>query len=114
MAGEILEPEFFQVIPDCGSDYDLPFSISLSPTVARIGCKAIKAVYWAGYSISNVPPDLAAACLELASWNFSRYRGRRVGMTGNVRGSGKEGEHFEMSIPENVKGLLEAYRRKLI
>jgi len=24
-----------------------------------------------------------------------------AGLTGNVRGTGKEGEHFEMSIPEN-------------
>jgi hypothetical protein len=35
-------------------------------------------------------------------------------MTGNIRGAGKEGEHFEMSIPENVKQLLEPYRRKTI
>ena len=61
-----------------------------------------------------VPADLASACLELASWNMNRYRGRRIGMTGNVRGTGKEGEHFEMSMPENVKDLLEPYRRKTI
>jgi hypothetical protein len=113
--GEIIEPIYYNVIPDCGTDYDLPFSISLSPVLKRYrGLTAVKAVYWAGYSSGKEPPDLAAACLELASWNFSRYRGRRVGMTGNVRGSGKEGEHFEMAMPENVKGLLEAYRRKLI
>jgi len=61
-----------------------------------------------------VPSDLSAACLELASWNMNRYRGRRVGMTGNIRGAGKEGEHFEMSMPENVKLLLEPYKRKTI
>jgi len=47
-------------------------------------------------------------------WNFNRYRGKRVGMTGNIRGAGKEGEHFEASMPENVKALLEPYRRKTI
>jgi len=45
---------------------------------------------------------------------MNRYRGRRIGMTGNVRGTGKEGEHFEMSMPENVRSLLEPYRRKTI
>jgi hypothetical protein len=62
----------------------------------------------------DVPADLASACLELAAWNMNRYRGRRIGMTGNVRGTGKEAEHFEMSLPENVRGLLEPYRRKTI
>jgi hypothetical protein len=123
----IIEPEFYRVLPDCGTDIDIPFSVELSPAVARLGCKAIKVVYWAGYVCKEqlamskeqrkknvVPADLAAACLELASWNMNRYRGRRVGMTGNIRGAGKEGEHFEMSMPENVKQLLEPYRRKVI
>ena len=114
-AGEIVEPEFYSVIPDCGTDDDIPFSLSLSPAFRRVrGLSAIKAVYWAGYAAGKVPADLASACLELASWNMSRYRGRRIGMSGNIRGTGKEGEHFEMSMPENVRGLLEAYRRKTI
>ena len=131
--GEILEPEFYNVVPDCGNDYDLPFSLSFSPALKRYsGLSAVKVVYWAGYGMSNdelgmrneretkknrfpvVPGDLAAACLELASWNMNRYRGRRVGMSGNIMGAGKEGEHFELSMPENVKALLEPYRRKVI
>ena len=113
--GEILEPEFYSIVPDCGTDYDLPFSLSLSPALRRYkGLSAVKIVYWAGYVPNKVPSDLAAACLELASWNLNRYRGRRVGMTGNIRGAGKEGEHFEMSMPENVRSLLEPYRRKTI
>jgi hypothetical protein len=113
--GEIVEPEFYRVIPDCNTDIDLPFSIEFSPALQRYrGLSAVKAVYWAGYSKGAVPADLAAACLELASWNMNRYRGRRVGMTGNIKGAGKEGEHFEMSMPENVKLLLEPYRRKTI
>ena len=113
--GEILEPDFYNVIPDCGTDEDIPFSLSLSRALERYqGLSAIKAVYLSGYSVGNVPPDLASACLELAAWNMNRYRGRRIGMTGNVRGTGKEGEHFEMSMPENVRSLLEPYRRKTI
>jgi hypothetical protein len=112
---EILEPELYEVLPDCGSDEDVPFCLSLSPALKRYrGITAIKVIYQAGYSVGDVPGDLAAACLELASWNMNRYRGRRIGMTGNVRGTGKEGEHFEMSMPENVRTLLEPYRRKTI
>jgi hypothetical protein len=113
--GEIIEPEFYSVVPDCGTDEDIPFYLSLSPALKRYGnLQAIKAVYWAGYASGKVPPDLASACLELTSWNLNRYRGRRVGMTGNIKGAGIQGEHFEMSIPENVRTLLEPYRRKTI
>jgi hypothetical protein len=78
------------------------------------GLSAIKAVYRAGYACGEAPPDLASACLELAAWNMSRYRGRRIGIIGSVRGSGKDGEHLEASMPENVRGLLEPYRRRTI
>jgi len=117
---EIIEPDFYNVVPDCGIDYDIPFSIELSPAVTKLRCKTFKVIYWSGYSTNNqnneseVPADLAAACLELASWNMSRYKGRRVGMTGNIKGAGVQGEHFEMSIPENVRILLEPYKRRVI
>jgi len=110
-----IEPQFYRVIPDCGTNDDIPFCLSLSRALLRHrGLYAFKAVYVAGYGVGNVPPDLASACLELAAWNMNRYRGRRIGMTGSVRGSGRDGEHFEVSMPENVKALLEPYRRKLI
>jgi hypothetical protein len=64
--------------------------------------------YWTGYELEEVPADLAAACFELAAWNMSRYRGKRIGITGGV------GEHLEASMPENVRLLLEPYRRKTI
>ena len=113
--GEVLEPEFYGTTPDCGTDEDLPYNLILSPALQRYrGLSAVKVVYWAGYAFGKVPPDLASACLELAAWNMSRYRGRRVGMTGNIRGAGKEGEHFEMSMPENVRSLLEPYKRRVI
>ena len=113
--GEILEPDFYNIVPACGTDEDIPFSLSLSPALQRYrGIAAIKAVYWAGYAPGNVPADLASACMELATWNINRYRGRRIGMTGNIRGSGRDGEHFEPTMPENVRSLLEPYRRKVI
>ena len=112
---EILEPDFYSVIPECGSDEDWPYALSLSPAYKRFrNLQTIKVMYWAGYPQNKVPPDLASACMELAAWNMNRYRGRRIGMTGNVRGSGRDGEHFEMSTPENVRSLLEPYRRKTI
>ena len=112
---EIIEPEFYSTVPDFGDDIDLPFSLSLSPVLKRCrGINALKAVYWAGYAHNKVPFDLSSACYELATWNLNRYRGRHIGFTGNVKGKGREGQHFEMSIPENVRALLEPYRRKVI
>ena len=112
---ELIEPDFYQVLPDCGTDFDLPFALSFSPALKRLrGLQALKVVYFSGYTQGRVPADLASACMELAAWNMNRYRGRRIGLTGNIRGNGKEGEHFELSMPENVKGLLEPYRRKTI
>jgi hypothetical protein len=110
MAGEILEPEFYGIIPDCSLDNDIPFAISLSPALKLYNnFTAIKAVYYAGYPFGKIPADLSAACLELASWNLNRYRGKHIGMTGNTKT-----EHLELSIPENVKQLLEPYKRRTI
>jgi len=112
--GEKLVSEYYRIIPDCGTEIDLPFTIELSPAVKRLQITEIKVSYWAGYALENIPADIASACMELAIWNMNRYRGRRVGLTGNIRGVGKEGEHFENTMPENVKALLEPYKRKTI
>jgi len=113
--GEIVEPELYNVIPDCGTNEDIPFNLSLSPAMQKYrGLSALKAVYRAGYVQGKAPPDLVSACLELAAWNFNRYKGRRIGVTGNIKGAGIQGEHFELSMPENVKVLLEPYRRRVI
>jgi len=112
---EFIEPEFYQVIPDCGTDIDLPFALSFSPALKRLqSIQTLKVVYLSGYQQGKIPADLASACFELAAWNLNRYRGRHIGFTGNVKGKGREGQHFEMSMPENVKTLLEPYRRKTI
>ena len=106
---------FYYWLPDMGIDEDIPFSLVIKPPLRYSPCKILyKVRYLAGYDIRQAPPDLTSACLELAAWNMSRYKGRRIGMTGNVRGSGKDGEHLEMSMPENVRTLLEPYSRKVI
>ena len=122
----------------------IPFELLLSPSLKPYQLKLIKVIYSACYQIRNdlvsshsleqqdkdcgqdnfsfltshsslaVPANLSAACLELASWNFNRYKGKRIGMSGNIRGAGIQGEHFEISMPENVKALIEPYRRKTI
>jgi hypothetical protein len=118
---ELTEPELYSLLPEPereGEDWpglDIPHTLRLSPALGRLpGLIAFKAVYRAGYGYGEAPADLASACLELAAWSMSRYRGRRIGMTGNVRGSGKDGEHLEASMPENVRLLLEPYRRRVI
>jgi hypothetical protein len=111
----LVDPKHYYCIPDEGIHEDIPFSLVLRPplrlTQEEMG---IQVRYLAGYSMGKAPADLASACLELAAWNMSRYRGRRIGMTGNVRGSGKDGEYLEPSMPENVRLLLEPYRRRTI
>ena len=110
--GEVLEPQFYNLIPDSGTSIDIPFSVELSPVLGRVRwLRAIHISYMAGYEFNAVPADLEAACLEMAAWNMGRYRGKRIGMTGSVR---KDGDRWEMAMPENVRGLLEPYRRKVI
>jgi hypothetical protein len=118
---ELVEPELYAILPEPEPETedwpgpDIPHTLRLSPVLGRLpGLMAFKVVYRAGYTPGKAPADLASACLELAAWNMSRYKGRRIGMTGNVRGSGKDGEHLETSMPENVRLLLEPYRRRVI
>jgi hypothetical protein len=111
----IVEPDLYHTIPECGEIEDIPFSLSVSPAIRLVRkLSGLKVHYRAGYSPGKAPADLASACMELAAWNMSRYRGRRIGMTGNIRGSSKDGEHLEASMPENVRCLLEPYRRRTI
>jgi hypothetical protein len=111
----LVDPKHYYCLPDEGIHEDIPFSLDLRPPY-RLALEemGIRVRYLAGYSPGKAPADLASACLELAAWNIARYRGRRIGMTGNVRGSGKDGEHLEASMPENVRLLLEPYRRRTI
>jgi hypothetical protein len=117
----LVDPKHYYCLPDEGIHEDIPFSLVLRPPF-RLSREemGIRVRYLAGYvpgkagTPNGVPSDLASACLELAAWNMARYRGRRIGMAGNVRGSGKDGEHLEASMPENVRLLLEPYQRRMI
>jgi hypothetical protein len=95
---EILEDDLYHTIPDCGTADDLPCCLSINPAVRLVrGEAAVRVHYRAGYVPGRVPADLASACLELAAWNMARYRGKRIGITGAVRGKGADGEHLESS-----------------
>jgi hypothetical protein len=114
-----VDPKHYYCIPDEAVFEDLPFSLVLRPPFKLPrGEMGIKVRYMAGYAVGKSPADLASACLELAAWNMARDRGRRIGITGNVRGAKgglkSDGEHLEMSMPENVRLLLEPYRRRTI
>jgi hypothetical protein len=118
--GEPLEPDLYEVIPGLEEEpgeapEDCRYSLVLSQALRyKPGYEAYKVVYRAGYACGEAPADLASACFELAAWNMARYRGKRIGITGNVRGSGRDGEHLEASMPENVRLLLEPYIRRVI
>ena len=112
---EIIEPDFYKIVPYEKSLENIPYMVIFSPAILRLkSLAAYRVIYRSGYRVGDVPDDLQAACMELAAWNLNRYRSKRIGMTGNIKGSVKEGEHFEMSMPENVRTLLEPYRRKTI
>jgi hypothetical protein len=105
-----LEADLYHTIPERGELEDIPFCLSVSPALGLVReLSGLRVHYRAGYVPGKVPPDLASACLELAAWNMSRYRGRRIGITGNVKG-----DRLEPSIPEQVRELLEPYRRRVI
>jgi hypothetical protein len=106
--------ELYHTIPNCKSNEDIPFLLSMNPAARQPLTVQFKVLYIAGYACGKAPADLASACLELAAWNFTRYRGRRIGTSGAVRGKGAEAEHLEQQMPEQVKLLLEPYRRVLI
>jgi len=142
--GTLIEPAFYRPMVGNGYNEEMIFELLMSPSLKPYEYEYINVTYIAGYvtksndqlAMSNeekdkskgdiyeripdrnlplaVPEDLVAACLELAAWNFNRYKGRRIGMSGNIRGAGVQGEHFELSMPENVRSLIEPYRRKTI
>ena len=108
--GDILDPKYYRVIPDCGSNENFQYSVEFSKELRKWRwLQSIKFVYEAGYSCEDVPQDLASACLELAAWNMSRYKGKRIGVITSTKADG-----LEMAMPLQVRELLEPYRRKTI
>ena len=112
--GRLIELEFYRPMVGNGYNEEMIFELLLSSSVRLYEYSFVNVNYIAGYERGSVPEDLSAACLELSSWNFNRYKGKRIGMSGNIKGAGVQGEHFELSMPENVKVLIEPYRRKTI
>jgi uncharacterized phiE125 gp8 family phage protein len=95
----IVDPELYHTLPECGEMEDIPFCLSVTPAVRLVReTTGLRVLYRAGYAAGRVPADLASACVELAAWNLNRYRGQQL----------------EGSMPENIKTLLEPYRRKTI
>jgi hypothetical protein len=112
---ELAEPGLYDLLPELeageGPGPDIPHALRISPALGRLpGLAGFKA----GYSTGMTPADLASACLELAAWNLERYRGRYRGRRIGVTGNAKNGERLESSMPENVRQLLEPYKRRMI
>ena len=111
----IINPKEYYFSPDFDNDEDIPHTVVFRKPIPFVHKKTSLMIrYLAGYSKDKTPADLAAACLELAAWNMNRYRGRRIGKTRYVRGRSDDDEIFELVMPENVKALVEPYRRKTI
>jgi hypothetical protein len=67
--------------------------------------------YMSGYKPDEMPLQVQQACVELVAWNYARHKERKIGVKGSEK---RGGEHYESAMPENVKGLLERWRRKTI
>jgi hypothetical protein len=110
-----IDPEHYYCTPDLVDVENFITTLTLTPPygIPR-GRKSIKVIYTAGYSVEEVPPDVKQAVIEIVAWNQTRYRSRRIGAIGTIRGSGREAEGLELTIPENALLLLEPYRRRTI
>ena len=106
---ELIEPEFYRLDP-MEEKLNIPYSLVFTTGIRNFkGMTAIKVIYSIGFLLEEVPADLSAACLELASWNMGRLKGKQIGVQG-----AKDKDQLELSMPLNVKQLLEPYRRKVI
>ena len=106
---DLIEPELYRLEPSEELE-NIQYSLIFSRAIRNFrGATAIKVIYNSGYSNDEVPQDLASACMELTVWNMSRYKGKRIGVQ---ESEGKD--QLELSMPVNVRTLLEPYRRKTI
>jgi uncharacterized phiE125 gp8 family phage protein len=106
---EIIKPDFYRTEPTWENE-NIPYSLIFFPAIRSLrGIKFIKVIYSSGYTAGEAPADLASACLELAAWNMNRYKGKRIGVKET---EGKD--LLELSIPLNVRQLIEPYKRRMI
>jgi hypothetical protein len=119
-ASALVEPDFYQITPECEGHgwaglLDLPAFITLSQGLRLVPeVSAFKVMYKAGYCLRHVPADLASACMELGLWNYTRLRGKKAGTGGRCYTGRADPAPTGVSLPENVRVLLEPYRRKMI
>ena len=94
---------------------DLPAVLIFDPFVSLpIGRRIIRVEYTAGYPLDAIPEDLKLATMELVAWEFRRVKSKQVGVSGFVPTSGRmERTVLEMQMPENVREMLEPYRRRM-
>ena len=60
-----------------------------------------------------MPEDLQLATAELVAWSLRRVKSKQIGVSGLVPTSGRmERTVLEMEMPENVREMLEPYRRR--
>ena len=72
---QMIEPEFYHIIPETESNADIPASIALSPgQYLEKGERTLKAIYTAGFETGKIPSDLALACYELATFNLNKLK----------------------------------------
>jgi uncharacterized phiE125 gp8 family phage protein len=102
-------PFFYDLAPEAGSLSNIPHTLRIFP--ARGGCalKTVNVKYIAGWRVSDIPPDLKEACLELTAWKYARHNNRFTYTANN-----KKEANFENKTPERVKELLEPYKRRVL
>jgi uncharacterized phiE125 gp8 family phage protein len=104
-----VEPVLYGLLPEAGSMANIPHILRVFPANRGAGRKSVSVKYMAGYRLADVPLDLKEACLELAAWKLQRHNMRFAGIVSN-----KGAATFEIKMPERVKELLEAYKRRVI
>jgi uncharacterized phiE125 gp8 family phage protein len=103
-----IEPVLYGLSPEAGSLANIPHTLRVFPANRGTGRKSFGVKYMAGYRAGDVPPDLKEACLELAAWKLQRHNRRLSGVVNDKNGG------IENKMPESVKELLEAYKRKVL
>jgi hypothetical protein len=110
-SGALFDVEYL-LCPEEGVIVDRPYLLTISNgRLAMRNGGTVRVEYRAGYMVREMPLQLRQACVELVAWNYARYKDGKIGVTGSVK---KGGERYETDMPENVKGLLERWRRKTI
>jgi hypothetical protein len=104
-------PLMYGLTPEAGRLVNLPHTLRIFPARPARGPKTVNVKYTAGFSMTNVTPDLKEACFELTAWKYLRHSNRLSGIECNKK---SDGSAFEIKMPERVKELLEPYRRKVI